>query len=221
MTKFYTILFVAFFCISTDAMSQNCTSPIQNYDLIVVSTINIPPSQTAYMQGYVCNGGVLTDSATCCTRFLNVDSGGVVIVGPISYGMAYVKSGGTFNGQGASNNWTVYAEAGAIVINHTGNSVQCPQIVFPNTNCIMGFTDQSSAKPKVSLIGRTINFGFSSMMNDVHIELMDVNGKVVKSEMMNQSSVHSMDVSGLASGVYVYRVMQGATLVSSDKVILH
>jgi hypothetical protein len=143
-----------------------------------------------------------------------------MIVGPNSYGMAYVKGGGTFNGQGASNNWQVYAEPGANVINHTGTTIPCTSIAFGGGNCAMGFNTAQSVKPNVSLIGNQLNFIFSATMNDVHIELLDVNGKTVKSETMNQSSVHSMDVSGLASGVYMYRVLQGAEVVSSDKIVL-
>ncbi len=212
------ILLAALYC--GNAFAQ-CTSPATSYDLIVVSNITIPAqSNSNYMQGYVCNGGVLLDSAYCCTRFVNVDSGGVMMVGPSSYGQAFVKNGGTFNGQGSSANWAVFYEAGANVINHVGNSQQCPQITFTNNNCIMGFTENESPKPTVALNGDALNFGFDAVMTDVRIELLDVNGKVVKSEMMNQSSVHSMDVSGLASGVYMYRVMRGAELISSDKLVI-
>ena len=57
-------------------------------------------------------------------------------------------------------------------------------------------------------------------MNDVRIEMLDVSGKVVKSEMVNQSSVHSMDIAGLAAGVYLYRVSQGTEVISSDKLVI-
>ena len=219
MKQTFTLVLMALLCFGGNSFAQ-CTSPGSNYDLIVVSTVNIPVSQTAYMQGYVCNGGVLTDSAQCCTRFLNVDSGGTVIVGPLSYGMAYVKSGGTFNGQGASNNWQVYHEAGATILNHTGMTLVCPLITFTSSNCIMGFAHSYSPKPNVSLIDHTLNFAFNSVVNDGTIEVFDVTGNVVRSEKVNQTSVHSMNLNGLAGGIYMYRVMQGTEVLSSDKVVL-
>lgn len=213
------ILLAALYC--GNANAQLCTSSATSYDLIVVATTVIAPTASpSYTQGYVCNGGILMDSAMCCTRFAVVDSGGTMMVGPFAYGIAYILDGGTFNGQGASNNWTVVAEPNATVINHTGNIQQCSTIVYSPTSCTMGISPTETMKPTVALIGHSINFGFSAVMNDVRIELLDVNGKVVKSEMMNQSSVHSMDVSGIASGVYMYRVMLGTELISSDKLVI-
>jgi hypothetical protein len=219
MKQTFTLFFIGFLCFSANAIAQ-CTSPSSNYDLIVVSNVTIAPQTTAYMQGYVCNGGVLTDSAYCCTRFLNIDSGGVVMVGPASYGQAFVKNGGTFNGQNSSSNWAVFYEAGANVINHVGNSQQCPQITFTANNCIMGFTPTDSPKPNVSLVETNLMFAFSSAVSDVTVEVFDVAGNVVRSGKVNQTSVHSMNLAGLAGGMYVYRVTQGTEVISSDKIVL-
>lgn len=219
MNKLYTLLFVAFFSISTDAISQ-CTANATSYDLIVASTIIRSGNSAGYTQAYICNGGVLIDSATCCTRFVVVDSGGAMIVGPLSYGAAYVLNGATFNGQNASNNWQVFAEPTATVVNHTGTTLACAQITYTASNCIMSVGQIDSPKPAVSINGSALNFGFTSVMNDVQIELLDINGKIVKSEMMNQSSVHTMDIAGLAGGVYMYRVMRGAEVLSSDKIVM-
>lgn len=220
MKKLYTLFSAAMLCLFTGAYSQNCTSSANNYDLVVVANTTIPPNASPnYMQGYVCNGGVLLDSALCCTRFVNVDSGGTMIVGPNSYGIAYVLNGGTFNGQGSSNNWTVVAEPNATVINHTGNLQPCSTITYNPSSCTMGTPDPSNMKPAVSLNGTLLNFGFHSVVN-VTIELVDVTGKAVRSEQVNRASVHSMNVEGLASGVYMYRVMQNGEVISSDKLIL-
>lgn len=219
MKQTFTLLLTALLCFGGDAIAQ-CSSPASSYDLIVASTIVRSGTSAGYMQGYVCNGGVLIDSATCCTRFVVVDSGGSLLVGPMSYGAAYVLNGATFNGQNASNNWQVFAEPNATVINHTGNNIACPQITYTASNCIMSVEQNTSPKPTVALNGHVLNFGFTSVVNDVQIELLDVSGKVVRSEMVNQSSVHSMDVSGIASGVYMYRVMQGAEVVSTDKLVI-
>lgn len=221
MKQFSTLLLIGSLCLGGNAIAQSCTSPASSYDLIVVANTTIPPNASPnYMQGYVCNGGVLLDSALCCTRFVNVDSGGTMIVGPNSYGMAYVMNGGTFNGQGASSNWQVYAEPNATVINHTGMNQACPSITFTASSCTMGFAKNESIIPTVALNGNSLNFGFNAVMNNVTIELIDVNGKVVKSEMIYQSSIHTMDVTGLAAGVYMWRVMLGAEVISSDKFVL-
>lgn len=220
MKQTFTLLLLALLGFGGNAFAQ-CTSPSSSYDLIVVSNVTIPAqSSSNYMQGYVCNGGVLLDSAYCCTRFVNIDSGGVMMVGPSSYGQAFVKNGGTFNGQNSSSNWAVFYEAGANVINHVGNSQLCPQITFTANNCIMGFTHSDSRKPNVSLIDHTLNFAFTSVVSDVTIEVFDVAGNVVRAERVNQTSVHSMNLNGLAGGIYMYRVMQGTELISSDKLVI-
>lgn len=220
MKKLYTLFLFSMLCFGGNAFAQ-CTSPSTSYDLIVVSNVTIAPNASPnYMQGYVCNGGVLLDSAFCCTRFVNIDSGGVMMVGPSSYGQAFVKNGGTFDGQNSSSNWAVFYESGANVINHVGNSQLCPQITFTANNCITGFTHSDSPKPNVSLIDHTLNFAFTSAVNDVTIEVFDVAGNVVRSEKVNQSSVHSMNLNGLAGGVYMYRMMQGTEVISSDKLVI-
>jgi predicted extracellular nuclease len=219
MKKLYFSFILAILCFGGNAIAQ-CSSPSSSYDLIVASTIVRSGSNAGYMQGYVCNGGVLIDSATCCTRFVLVDSGGTMTVGPLSYGMAYVLNGGTFNGQNSSNNWQVIAEPNATVINHTGNNVPCAQITYTASNCIMSVPVNSSPKPNVSLVDHTLNFAFTSVVNDVSIEVFDVAGNVVRSEKVNQTSVHSMNLAGLAGGIYIYRVMQGTEVLSSDKVVL-
>ena len=219
MKQTFTLFFIAMLCFGGKAFAQ-CSSPANNYDLIVVSNITISPQTTSYMQGYVCNGGILLDSAMCCTRIVNIDSGGAMYVGPNSYGMAYVKSGGVFNGANVSNNWQVYSEPGATVINHTGPSQSCAQITFNSTNCIMGFAHNDSPKPNASLIDHRLTFAFASVVNNVTIEVFDVSGNVVRSEQVSQTSVHSMDLSGLAGGVYMYRVSQAGEVISSDKVVL-
>lgn len=219
MRKLYTLFAITLLCLSNEVQSQ-CSSPASNYDLIVVATTTFAPTASMpYTQGYVCNGGILTDSATCCTRFVVVDSGGTMIVGPISYGAAYVLSGGTFNGQGASNNWMVYYESGANVINHTGNSVSCPQITYTASSCTMGLTEVESSKPVVALNGTLLNFRFSSCTT-AQIELYDANGKLVRSENVSNSAICSMNVADLANGIYMYRVMQNGEMIFSDKVIL-
>ncbi len=219
MKKIFTLILLACLCFGGNAIAQ-CTSPVSSYDLIVASTIVRSGSNAGYIQGYVCNGGVLIDSATCCTRFVVVDSGGSLIVGPISYGGAYVLNGATFNGQNMSNNWQVFAEPNATVINHSGTTTACAQIAYTASNCIMSVPQNASSVSSVALSGTNLNFAFTSVVSDVTIELFDVTGNVVRSEKVNQSAVHSMNLNGLAGGVYMYRVMQGTEVISTDKVVL-
>lgn len=219
MKKIYTFILLITMGAAGNVFGQ-CTSSSVNYDLIVASNVTIAAQSNAnYMQGYVCNGGVLLDSAYCCTRFVNVDSGGTMMVGPASYGQAFVKSGGTFNGQGSSANWAVFYESGANVINHVGNSQLCPQITFTAGNCATGFHTVESPKPNVGLNGTFLNFAFASSVN-AQIELYDVSGKLVRTENIYNSSICSMNVTDLAGGMYMYRVMQNGEVVSSDKLIL-
>lgn len=212
------LLIILFF--AGNAFAQNCTWTTSNYDMVVISSTTIAPTTASYTQGFVCNGATLTDSATCCTRLIVVDNGATLIVGPQSYGMAYVLDGGTFNGQGASGNWIVTHEPMANILNHTGPAQQCSTIVYSPTSCSMGIADNAWMKPTVTLNDQTLIFSFTDAMQDAQIELLDVNGKVVKSEMINQSSTLSMDVAGLAAGVYMYRVMQGGEVISSDKLVI-
>lgn len=219
MKQIFTLLLFALPCFSNHISAQ-CNAPTSSYDLIVASTIVRSGGNAGYMQGYICNGGVLIDSASCCTRFVLVDSGGSMIVGPLSYGMAYVLNGGSFNGQNASGNWQVIAEPNATVINHTGNTVACAQITYAASNCIMSVPQNASAQPNVALVETNLVFAFSTAVNDVTIEVSDVTGKVVRSEQVNQTSVHSISLAGLAGGVYAYRVMQRGEMIASDKIIL-
>lgn len=219
MKQLSTLILLAVLC-AGGAASAQCTSQAVTYDLTVAGNVTIAAqSSSNYMQGYVCNGGVLLDSAYCCTRFVNVDSGGTMMVGPASYGQAFVKSGGTFNGQGSSANWAVFYESGATVINHTGNSQVCPQITFAAGSCITGFHTVESSKPNVALIGTQLNFTFSTSVN-AQIELYDASGKAVRAETISNSSTFAMNVADLANGIYMYRVMQNGEVISSDKLVL-
>lgn len=160
------------------------------------------------------------DSAMCCTRVCNVDSGATLIAGPNSYGAAYVKSGGTFNGQNVSINWQVFAEAGANVINNSGGNIPCPVITFTGGSCTMGFVTPNTTSPSVSQTATQINFTFSDVLKSGRIELYDASGKLVSSSTVIQSTSQTIDVSELPEGMYLYRVLEGEALIGTNKVML-
>lgn len=160
------------------------------------------------------------DSAMCCTRVCNVDSGATLIAGPNSYGAAYVKSGGTFNGQNVSTNWQVFAETGAIVINNPGGNISCPVITFTGGSCALGFVTPNTTTASVSQSANQLNFVFTDVLKSGRIELYDVSGKQVNSSAVTQSSAHTIDVSELPAGMYMYRVMDGETLIGTSKVMI-
>jgi hypothetical protein len=219
MKQTFTLLILGVLCFGGNAIGQ-CSSSASNYDLIVASTIVRSGSSAGYTQGFVCNGGVLIDSATCCTRFVVVDSGGSMIVGPQSYGAVYVLNGGSFNGQNMSNNWQVFAEPNAAVTNHTGTTIACAQITYTASNCIMSIAQNATSVSSVTVTGADLNFTFASAVDDVTITLYDINGRMVRCENVVHSTTHSMRLEGLAGGAYMYRVTQGGEVISSDKIIL-
>lgn len=223
MKQFY--LFAIFFAfLSHGAAAQTlCNSNASSYDLVVFSQTVIPPNASmSYTSAYVCGGATLYDSAYCCTRMCHVDSLATLITGPNSYGMAYIKSGGTFNGQGSSVNWQVVAEPGSIVLNHTGILQNCVSVTFPTAMCFMTVEEQFGKQTSVAQNGSALMFRFSSDVTAPRIELRDVNGKLVKTENCSSGTLCTVNVGDLADGIYFWTVYEGSEQISSGKTpVLH
>jgi hypothetical protein len=211
-----------FFCIlfSFNANSQ-CTSGASSYDLVVFNNTTFPPSASQpYTQAYVCWGGVLTDSAQCCTRICHVDSGGTFIAGPVAYGGLYLKNGATFDGQNTSMTWVIFAEPGAIILNYSGNVQQCPTVTFPAALCFMSTPEAYMPAVGVSQNGNQLSFLYADVLAKATVELYDATGKLVQTSTQAQSDRQDVDVSALPAGIYMYRVMDGETLIGTDKVLI-
>jgi hypothetical protein len=114
----------------TGSVVAQCTSSTSAYDLIVNSTVILPPTGPQFTFGYVCTDGLLIDSTNCCTRWIHVDSAGVYEAGPNAYGIVYLKSGATFNASGNNNFFNVYYEAGAIILSYAGPQTLCTAVTF-------------------------------------------------------------------------------------------
>lgn len=223
MKHFY--LLAIFFALSNcDVVAQTvCNSNAVSYDLVVYSQTVIPPNASmSYTSAYVCGGATLYDSAYCCTRMCHVDSLATLITGPNSYGMAYIKAGGTFNGQGSSMNWQVYAEPGSTVVNHTGIVQNCPSVTFPTAICFMSVEEQFGKQTSAVQNGSMLMFRFSSEVAAPRIEMRDVNGKLVKSEIFSSGTVCTINIGELPEGIYFWTVYEGASQISSGKIpVLH
>jgi hypothetical protein len=219
MKHFY--LLAIFFALMTKSVAAQtmCNSNAVSYDLVVFSQTVIPPNASiSYINSYVCGGATLYDSAYCCTRMCHVDSLATLITGPNSYGIAYVKAGGTFNGQGNSQNWQVIAESGSNILNHTGNIQNCTSVTFPAALCFMTIEEQFGKQTSVALNGSALMFRFSSEVSDPRIELRDVNGKLVKSENSPTGTFCTVNVVDLAEGIYFWTVYEGSSQISSGKI---
>lgn len=223
MKHFYPLaILFAFFSNGAGAQTV-CNSNASSYDLVVFSQTVIPPNASmSYTSGFVCGGATLYDSAYCCTRMCHVDTLATLITGPNSYGMAYIKSGGTFNGQGSSMNWQVIAEPGSIILNHTGIVQNCTSVTFPAAMCFMSVEEQFGKQTSVVQNGSALMFRFSSEVSSPRIELRDVNGKLVKSENCFSGTLCTVNVAELSEGIYFWTVYEGSSPISSGKTpVLH
>lgn len=218
MKKTVTLFVLAVLAFCAEVQAQ-CSSSSSNYDLQVIAATTFGPNPTSlYMNGYVCSGGTLTDSMTCCTRLVHVDSGGTLNVGPLSYGMAYLKSGALFNGGGSSQNWMLYAEPGATIIGHTGTTVQCTTVTFVPAGCALGIAPQVHAAPVTMLVTPLqLKLQFAVPAEALTAELVDMNGRVIRSQPVIQTSSATIDLSGFAQGIYFCRVMKGNELLFGER----
>ena len=210
------------FFVNTAKSQTGCTSIAVTYDQVFSNYTVFPPTPSGlYTLGYICNGVTVIDSMSCCTRMIHVETGAVFIAGPFSYGTAYVKSGGTFNGQNTAQNWFVYAEAGANVLNYTGTVVSCTAVSFPTANCFMNVhsTEPEEQVKLIQLPGQ-IQFSVPSANGNTRIELYDISGKQLINQSAENTSVISMSTESLSGGMYFYRVYQNEELLSTGKIAL-
>lgn len=201
---------------------SGCASLATTYDMVFSNNTVLPPSPSGqYMFGYICTGTTVTDSMNCCTRFMHVVSGGTLIAGPLSYGTAYLKAGATFDGQNTAQNWFVYAEAGANVLNYSGNVITCTAVTFPAGNCFMSVGNTETEK-SVTVIQQPnqLQFSFSNPLSPGRIEIYDISGKQLLNQTAENTTMISVNTESFCSGMYFYRVYQNGEFLSSGKISL-
>jgi hypothetical protein len=61
-------------------------------------------------------------------------------------------------------------------------------------------------------------FRFSSEVAAPRIEMRDVNGKLVKSEIFSSGTVCTINIGELPEGIYFWTVYEGSSQISSGKI---
>jgi hypothetical protein len=222
MKKIFTCFLSALVAVS--AVAQ-CTSSASSYDLVVTGNVVLPPTGPQFTFGYVCSGGNLFDSTTCCTRFIHVEAGGTYEAGPAAYGMVYLKSGATFDAHGNSNFFLVDYEAGAIILNYTGPMTLCSTVTFPSANCASAIEEEQSINATQAFpnpVSGKLTIRLAEKINGVG-EVIIINAlgeKVLSTQIDNFSSTVPVDVSALKPALYFYSVVQLGSVISSGKIMV-
>ncbi|MDQ3111565.1 MAG: T9SS type A sorting domain-containing protein [Bacteroidota bacterium] len=219
MKKIFTLILLSTGII-TDASSQ-CNST-GTYDLVVFNQTTFSPSPTSqYISAFVCGGATLIDSMSCCTRLVHVQPGATFVAGPQAYGAIYLKSGATFNGQNTSMSWTVFAEAGATIINYSGMVNSCNAVTFSSANCFMSAPGiQQPAAVTVFKEPHQLIFNFPVIAADIRVELYDMNGRLVINEAGGNTNQHITNIDALPAGMYFCRVLSEGAQLYAEKVVI-
>lgn len=197
-------------------VNGQCTGQ-STYDLTVSGTTVLHPTSSSFTSAIVCPGGVLIDSANCCTRWVHVLAGGTYTIGGSAYGMAYVKSGGTFDAHNSTLFFGVYYETGATILNYTGPITLCPSLTFTASSCTTGINEPSNNIISVSYnqVNKLLNI--EGTINNSTINIFDCNGKRIIEHVLLSSNANQFDVSMLNSGVYLYTIIDDKGYGSNGK----
>jgi hypothetical protein len=69
---------------------------------------------------------------------------------------------------------------------------------------------------------REVNFNFTVEENDVtELQLLDTLGKLHQTTNLQDGNLHTVSVTELNAGVYIYRLVQGGEVVHTGKLIIH
>jgi methionine-rich copper-binding protein CopC len=211
-----TFLFLLLCTLVYTQVKAQCVSSATSYQLIVSNNTTI--NANAPIDTYICSGATLIDSASCCTRSVHIEPNATYVVGPMAYGSIYIKNGGTFNGMNTQMFWVVYAETGAIILNYSGAVVNCTAVTFPSANCFMSVGSTAATPKAVAAHSQNdLHVTFSENIVSGKIEVMDMSGRVVKSQDVNQATESTIAVHDLAAGVYYYRILIGEETVLEAK----
>jgi hypothetical protein len=212
MKKIFTLCSMLF---AAGFVSAQCTSPMSTYDLVVNTTVVIPPSGPSFTSAIVCNGGNLYDSATCCTRMAHVNTGGIYQAGPQAYGMVYLKTGATFDAHGNTNFFNVYHEAGAIILNYTGPTTLCTAVIFDTTACLTTGIPQEHLPTTVVYadpMNEMLTIESAAVLPGAVLTVYDMTGKKVLEQTLTQSAKNQVAIGALSSGLYTYAITGAVNL---------
>jgi hypothetical protein len=219
MKKIFTFSILLSF-VATGFVSAQCTSPMSTYDLVVNSTVVIPPGGPSFTSAIVCNGGNLYDSANCCTRMAHVNTGGIYQAGPAAYGMVYLKTGATFDAHGNTNFFNIYYEAGAIILNYAGAMTLCTAVIFDTTACLTAGIPQQQVATTVIYtdpMNEMLTIESASVSPGTILTVFDMAGKKVLEYTLSQSAKNQVAISMLPSGLYTYSITATGNPLISGK----
>lgn len=212
-----TITFFSILILSGSAIYSQCTSGATSYDLTVSSYFSIGTSGPSFNMGIICSGGVLVDSANCCTRMVHVESGGAYVAGPGAYGLVYIKNGGIFDAQGNNNFFDVYYESGAMIYNYSGTMTLCSSVSFPSGGCA---STGISVQEKVSEVntypnpstGKFTILTQNEMFAPNNLQCLEIYNsygeKIYQSETSELNNL-SIDISSQPNGIYFLKTTSG------------
>jgi len=146
MTKALLII-IGFYFLFTELGKAQCTGA-SFYDLTVTYTTVFHPIGTSFNSAIICPGGLLIDSANCCTRVINILPGAVNEAGGMAFGVVYVMNGGTFNANGCTG-FFCYYEKGATILNYSGSSSVCASLSFKPSSCSLGIIENKGTTFKI------------------------------------------------------------------------
>lgn len=188
------------------------------YDLTVTGNTVLHPTTTGFISAVVCSGGLLIDSANCCTRVTHILAGGTYEIGGFAYGSVYVQNGGTFNANNSTIFFGVTYEAGANILNYNGPQYLCPSILFSPSSCLTGLNEANSTG-SVSVfydpIANTVNLK-NININD-QVAVYDMTGKKVLDKNSAQEKSIQMDASAIPAGIYGFCISNNAMQLNRGK----
>lgn len=205
MRKLQIVFMLIFLSDLTDANGQ-CTG-MNFYDLTVTGNTILPPAATAYISAVVCDGGVLIDSASCCTRVTHILNGGIYEIGGLAYGSVFVQSGGTFNANNTSMFFGVTYEAGANILNYSGPLTLCSSISFLPSACVTGLNSISSGKFISVFYDHQGQFlKLNGIQNNSFIQVFDMTGRLILEPKLLDRDGSNEIYASLFPGLYSYRI---------------
>lgn len=225
MKKIYLLICFLLLGESTSIVAQ-CTSFPSTYDIIVADSVVIPPSGPSFTWSYICGGGVLMDSAMCCTRLIHVEAGGTYEAGPSAYGFVYLKSGATFDAHGNNSFANVAYEAGATILNYTGAMSLCSSVTFPNAGCSiptsiaenpMNYTVQIYPNPFTN--SAILQFNNPKKESCILI-LYDLHGRIVRTISNITTDKVEIERQNLPSGFYFVQLSTNKQTIANGKLTM-
>ncbi|CAN5371836.1 hypothetical protein BH11BAC1_BH11BAC1_09280 [soil metagenome] len=208
-------LIIGIYLVFIGLVKAQCTGSTF-YDLTVTDTTVFHPIGNSFNSAIICSGGVLIDSANCCTRVIHILPGGDYEAGGLAYGIVYVMNGGTFNAHGCTGFFGCYYETGATILNYPGPLSLCPSISFTASSCITGIIESKESVLKVYPNPANDILHFENVNAHSIIAVYNFMGQLVlKSEI--KSNVDALTISSLNNGLFSYSIYENNKLLGFGK----